>query len=186
MPNRAEWNVKNWIHIHEMSGVAPLFSILFLIGGCATGPLAPLVPAENAPYLRIGSGQIKGLVLVNGAPAFMSTVYLCPNTPHFSDWAARANPLLWVHGTLPPLGAEDSRYVRKAQTDVAGRFSFRGIPSGSYIVLKAFRGVKRVVRLEEGETIEVKLEDSILETDPNRIPNLIDPPPRPTHSDYSR
>lgn len=172
--------MKSKISIRVTNGSVPLVLLALLIAGCATGPLPPLMPAENESYTHKGTAEIRGLVLVNGAPAYMSTVFLCPNSPHFSDWAAQANPLLWVHGTLPPLGTEDSKYVRKAQTDVAGRFSFRGIPSGSYIVLKAFRGVKKVVRLEEGQTIEVKLEDSIFETDPDRILEPIDAPPRPT------
>jgi hypothetical protein len=158
----------------------------FLMAGCATGPIAPLVPAENASYLKNGSGQIKGLVLVNGAPAKESTIYLCPDTQHFSDWAARAAPWWWEPGKLPTLGADEGIYVRKTKTDVAGRFSFFYLPPGSYIVLKANRGTKKVVRLQDGQIIEVKLNSSVYEgapegADPHPpsfyFPNNFQPPP---------
>lgn len=150
-----------------------------LLTGCATGSFAPLIPAENEPYTHKGTAEIKGLVTASGAPADKSTVYLCPDTKHFADWAARAGPWLWEPGKLSPLGADEQIYVRKKKTDVAGRFSFVGLPPGSYIVVNANGGTNKVIRLQEGRIIEVKLENSMFEGNsdhPSQLPiPLFDP-----------
>jgi hypothetical protein len=59
--------------------------------------------------------------------------------------------------SIPDLAQEDYHYVRRTRTDPTGRFSFTGVPAGSYILLWRDHQVRKVISLQEGQVLEVKL-----------------------------
>ncbi|HEY1794305.1 MAG TPA: hypothetical protein VGG34_15430 [Opitutaceae bacterium] len=115
-----------------------LLAAALACGGCqgiTYTPLAPLDPRGAAPYAMKGAGSVTGQAYAqsNGDKSWAAgkKVYLVPDLPHFQDWLKRTI----VHGNGPNLDPQDSRYVRIAEADDAGSFSFAGVPDGKYVVL---------------------------------------------------
>ena len=97
---------------------------------------AQFVAEEYAKYDQPGNATIRGQGFLRQrggtvVTAAGSSVYLNPSTSYSAEWYTCA--LAGV--ALQPPDERAAKYVRQAQADAEGRFTFRDLPAGEYFVL---------------------------------------------------
>ncbi|MYZ41395.1 carboxypeptidase-like regulatory domain-containing protein [Schauerella aestuarii] len=113
------------------------------LAGCITPPKPverrPFVEAEFTKYRTPGTSTIKGQAFLTTRggqvrSAAGNEVTLVPNTSISDQWI-----MVSCNGGLPltPADLRYNEFVRRTVADADGRFSFAGLPAGSYVVTTA-------------------------------------------------
>lgn len=125
----------------------------WLLAACATTSLPPspqyqrstaATEAEYQSYLIAGTGILQGQalqLLVDGrrAPVAGRSVTLDPATTTGNDWW-RVAGRSWADRLSQPPSEGFAKARRTALTDAEGRFVFRNLPAGSYLLRTDFGG----------------------------------------------
>jgi hypothetical protein len=114
-------------------------AVSLIASSCQAPPYqrtAPFDPGEYAPYERSGTASISG-------QAFMKTrggdvkygagndVYLNPRTTYSTEWYEHAVKL---QQRLSPPDERTEKYSKVVTADGEGRFTFAGLPAGTYYI----------------------------------------------------
>ena len=115
-----------------------LTAAVLALAGCSAPPVVRQVAfdeAEYAPYGVQGNASVYGQAFLRRddgsvVTAAGETVYLEPKTAYAEEWlrAVRANRR--IEGSDPRLG----QFTHNAVADAAGRFEFRNVAAGTYLV----------------------------------------------------
>jgi hypothetical protein len=162
---------------------------LLVLGACATdspsGPRTSALGPSTAAFrsadfdwsVAAGSGAINGQVAYGARRAHYDCagVVLTPETPWVRQRMAilyrsterAALPAEEVRGRTPPERSQDySKYVKRASCGADGRFSFSGLPDGSWYVIAVAKAdgaaapemaLMRRVSVRGGKTVDVRL-----------------------------
>ncbi len=128
-------------------------SLPWLLAACATTSLPPspqyqrstvAAEAEYQSYLISGSGTLQGQALQTLAdgrrgPVAGRSVTLDPATTIGNDWW-RVAGRSWADRLSQPPSEGFAKARRTALTDAEGRFVFRNLPAGSYLLRTDFGG----------------------------------------------
>lgn len=112
-----------------------IFVAILLSEGCVTKQSTVFNAADFAPYEADGSAVIQGHAFVRTEDnakhnAAGLPVYLMPLTPYTQE---RAN--IMMKGGEPEEASPGlSKYVKSTTADMGGRYTFTGLPTGSYVV----------------------------------------------------
>ncbi len=118
--------------------VGLLFSLLLLLGACASTPLprqAAFSQTEYAPYDQRGDASISGLVSLRSDEDNVTSgggckeVVLEPVTSYSTEWFDHE---IMKNERLAPPDPRALTYRRTTQMDSAGHFHFEQLPAGSY------------------------------------------------------
>ena len=120
-------------------------TIVAALSACAHRPPAPTYPgfsanaeAEYAPYLGAGTAEIAGQAFLSQKgggtiKAAGRTVTLDPVTEVSLKWWYQAGKV-WAYRHTTPPSANFKAARRTTVADADGRFTFSGLPEGSYFV----------------------------------------------------
>lgn len=152
------------------------------VSAAASNTTVPFRPGDFAWSQTPGKGGIEGQLTYgqSGQPFSCATsaVVLTPETP----WVKRRMMILYnsdqssilpaaeVRARTPPGSSQDySAYVRRTTCDATGRFSFSGLPDGSWFVITVAKpiaaggppgrdvAIMRRVTLKNGQMAKVKM-----------------------------
>jgi len=160
----------------------------FILGACATTdkPSAPVGAPASAAFKTTdfawsegtGAGEIRGQIAYGAhkTPYGCSGVVLTPETPWvrqrmsilYKSTESAALPAEEVRSRTPPERSQDySKYVKRTTCSADGRFTFTGLPDGSWFVITVAKpanggagtemAIMRRVSVKGGKAVTVRL-----------------------------
>lgn len=164
---------------------AILFSIVSLvcnvsIAQLSVPPDAPFDPAEAKELLKPGSGGIKGVAYTRTKNGFGITgtktsiareaIYLLPFTKHLAEWHRQNSKLIKNKKKKYVLSDECLEYYIKSVTDEYGRFEFKNLKPGKYLLQTKYYLTHYYDGVDVGtkeyfmnKVVEIKSENEIVE-----------------------